>query len=160
MQYAQLTDTGNWKTLKCGNRSTETGVTKFTHVEVRKWLLSTCFLCHAHWFACAVARFNAIHVACVSYYKGIGYKFLLRSVVLWPRLLPFVSLARHPASCYAALSKVFSKHLQVYQCIRTHKSQQESMWVANIMNHSSTCTHSYSYWSHSASPFLATGLFH
>ena len=35
------------------------------------------------------------------------------TVVLWPRLLTFVSLARHPASCSTALPKVFSRHLQV-----------------------------------------------
>ena len=42
----------------------------------------------------------------------------------------FCFLARHPASCSTALPKVFSRRLQVYQCIRTRKSQQESMWVA------------------------------
>ena len=38
-------------------------------------------------------------------------------------------LARHPANCSTALSKVFSRDLQVYQCIRAHKLTQNSAQV-------------------------------
>ena len=85
--------------------------------------------------------------SCTSIYEIIWdntYSRCCMTVVLWPRLLTFVSLTRHPASYSTALSKVFSRHLQVYQCIRTRTSQQESMWTAKIMDHSSTCTRSYS----------------
>ena len=52
--------------------------------------------------------------------------------------------------------QVFPRYsVNIYKCTNASelKSQQESMWVAKIMNHSSTC-------SYLASPFLATGVFH
>ena len=42
------------------------------------------------------------------------------AVVLRPRLLTFACLAWHPANCSTAFPKVFSRDLQVCQCIRTH----------------------------------------
>jgi len=111
------------------------------------------------------AKFTAIH-ACVyiillNIHEGIGLQARrCITVVLWPRLLTFVSLARHTASCSTALPKVFSRHLQVYQCIRTHKSQHEYMWVANLWTTPVHVHITNSCCSHSASPFLATGLFH
>ena len=78
------------------------------------------------------------YVILLNIHKGIGYKFGVA------RCCTLTSTA-DSASCCTALPKVFSRHLQVYQCIRTHKSQQESMWVAKIMDYSSSCTHSYSY---------------
>ena len=37
------------------------------------------------------------------------------------------------------------RSVPMYQNSYNCKSQQESMWVAKIMDHSTTCTHSYSY---------------
>ena len=74
-------------------------------------------------------------------------------LVHWPWLLTLsCCLSRHTANCSTALSKVFSRDFQVYQCIRTHKTEEESMWVAYIMAYCGTCTHSY--WSSCDSPSL------
>ena len=74
-------------------------------------------------------------------------------LVHWPWLLTLsCCLSRHTANCSTALSKVFSRGFQVYQCIRTHKTEEESMWVAYIMAYCGTCTHSY--WSSCDSPSL------
>ena len=35
----------------------------------------------------------------------------------------------------------FSACLQVYQCITTHNSQQESVWIAKFMDHLITLIH-------------------
>ena len=128
--------------------------------EVRRWLLSMCFLCHAHWFARTVAKFNTIHVALrhlLNIHKGIGYKFCIACCCT---LTSTPDFGKAPSqllcSSFQGIQKTFRS---VYRCIRTHKSQQESMWVAKILDHSSTWTHGYSYRSHSASPFPATGLF-
>ena len=86
----------------------------FTHVEVRKWLF------------------------CVT--SSLAAWSERRLQVRRCGLLYF-DLEWHPASCSTVLSKVFSRHLQAYQCIRTPVHVHIAAW------------------SHSASPFPATGLF-
>ena len=64
------------------------------------------------------SQWNHASVGLAQARPNKGIRDRLQVFVAWCCTLTstatFVSLARHPASCYAALSKVFSKHLQVY----------------------------------------------
>ena len=59
------------------------------------------------------------HIILLNIHKGILSAGIGMLFVLWPRVLTFVSLARHPANCSTALPEVFSRDLQVCPCIRT-----------------------------------------
>ena len=91
----------------------------------------------------------------LNIHKGIGYKFGVARCCTLTSAAEFVSLA---ASCSTVLPKVFSRHLQVYPNVSEPISLSRS--PCELQKSWITPVHNYSYWSHSASPFPATGQFH
>ena len=100
------------------------------------------------------------YVILLNIHEGYAYKFgvpwLLYFDLDWQLLFPF-------QGTQPTVLQLFPRYsVNIYKCTNASEliSLSRSPCGLQKLDHSSTCTHSYSYWSHSASLFWATGLFH